>query len=103
MVFLSENADSIKMAGKKQNMAPMSKKMMKNIDLDEPTSFLAHVYLGCTQRDCKTNEIIIKGYSGTFESRISVGATEKLPGWEKPQRKDGCVVLRHGRAWSKNR
>ena len=45
-------------SGKKQNMAPMWKKLMKNVDLDKPTSFLNHVYLGCTQRECKQNEII---------------------------------------------
>ena len=39
------------MAGKKHNMAPMRKKMMKNVDLDEPTLFLDHVYLGCSQRE----------------------------------------------------
>ena len=32
------------MAGKKQNMAPMWKKM-KNVDIDGPTSFLDHVYV----------------------------------------------------------
>ena len=35
---------------------------MKNVDLDELTSFLDHVYLGCTQHECKPNEIIIDGY-----------------------------------------
>ena len=30
--------------------------MMKNVDVDETTSFLDHVYLGCTQRECKPNE-----------------------------------------------
>ena len=48
------------MAGKKQNMAPMSKKLTKNVDLEEPTSFLDHACLGCTQRECKPNEIIFK-------------------------------------------
>ena len=47
--------------GKKQNMVPMWKKLMQNVDLDEPTSFLDHVYLGCTQRERKPNEIIIVG------------------------------------------
>ena len=28
------------------------------LDLDEPTSFLDHVYLGRTQRECKPNEKI---------------------------------------------
>ena len=67
------------MSVKKQNMAPMWKKLMKNVDLDEPTSFLDHVYLGCTQRACFPNEIIIIEYREVFESRISAGATGKLP------------------------
>ena len=57
---------------------------MKNVDNDEPTSFLDHVYLGCTQRECKPTETIIEQYTKMFESRISAAATEKLPGWEKP-------------------
>ena len=56
---------------------------MKNVDFDEPTSFLDHVYLRCTQRECKPNETIIEQYAKMFESRISAGATEKLPGWQK--------------------
>ena len=63
------------MAGKKQNMAPMWKKLMKKVDLDEPTSFLDHVCVGCTQRECKPNEIIFKQHRGMFESRIFATAT----------------------------
>ena len=58
-LFLSVYVDDVKMAGKKQNLAPMWKKLMKNVDLDEPTSFLDHVYLGCTQRECKVNERVL--------------------------------------------
>ena len=39
-------------AGRKQSMAPMWKKLMKLVDVGEPTSFLDHVYLGCAQREC---------------------------------------------------
>ena len=53
-------------------------RMMENGDLDESTSFLDHVYLGCTQRECKSNEIIFEDYRKMFESRIAAGATEKL-------------------------
>ena len=53
-LFLSVSVDDIKMAGKKQNLAPMWKKLMKNVDIEKPTSFLDHVYLGCAQRECKT-------------------------------------------------
>ena len=42
--------DDIKLAGKKQNLDPMWKVLNKEADLGEPTSFLDHVYLGCTQR-----------------------------------------------------
>ena len=78
--FLSVHVDDIKMAWTKENMAPMWKKLMKHSDLDEPTSFLDHVYLGCIQRECKSNVTILEQFSKMFESRISVGATEKLQG-----------------------
>ena len=71
------------MAVKMQNLAPMWKKLVKNGDLDEPTSFLDHVDLGCTQRERKPNEKIIGRHGKMFESRISAGVTEKLPWWEK--------------------
>ena len=86
-LFLSVYVDDIKMAGKKQNMAPMWKKLMKNVGLDEPTSFLEHENVGGTQRECKPKETIIEQCKKMFESRISAGATEKLPGWEKRTRK----------------
>ena len=68
-------------------MAAMWKKLMKNVYTGEPTSLLDHVYMGCTQRECKPNETIVEQYTKMFESRISVEATEKLPGWDKPHAK----------------
>ena len=59
---------------KKQILAPMWKKLMKDVDLNEPTSFLDHVYLGCTERECKPNDVIVEPYKEMFESRISAGA-----------------------------
>ena len=75
------------MAGKKQILAPVWKKFMKNVDIEEPTSFLHHVYSGCTQRERKPNGKIMEQYNKMFESRVSAGATEKLPGWDKPRAK----------------
>ena len=100
VLFLSKNVDDIEMAGEKQNMAPMWKKLMKNVDLDEPTSFLDHVYLGCTQRECKPTEIITEGYKEMFESR---GGQLTITRVVMTSRKDGCVVLRHGRTCSRMR
>ena len=58
-------------AGKKQNIGPMWKVLNKEVDLGEPTSFLDHVYLGCTQRQCERSKDIVDNYRIMFESRIS--------------------------------
>ena len=67
------------MAGKKQNINPMWKVLNKEVDLGEPTPFLDHVYLGCTQRECQTSKDIVDNHRTMFESRIFLGETEKLP------------------------
>ena len=62
---------------------------MKDVDIEEPTSFLDHVYLVCTQRECKPNEQTIGQYNKMFETNISAGATEKIPGWDKDMLENG--------------
>ena len=57
----------------------MWKVLNKEVDLGEPTAFLDHVYLGCTQRQCQTSKDTVDNYRTMFESRISAGATDKLP------------------------
>ena len=81
-LFLSVHVDDINMAVKKHNMVPMWNKLMKNVAFEDPTSFVDLVLLGCTQREC--NGIIVIQYRKMFDSRISAGGTEKLPGCEKP-------------------
>ena len=63
----------------KQNLDPMWKLLNKEVDLGEPTSFLDHVYLGCTQRQCEISKNTVDNYRTMFESRISAGGVEKLP------------------------
>ena len=58
-LFLSVYVDDIKLAGKKQNLDPMWKLLNKEVDLGEPTSFLDHLYLGCTQRQCQLSKDIV--------------------------------------------
>ena len=70
-LFLSVNVDDFKMAGKKQDLDPMWKILNKEVDLGEPTSFLNHLYLGCTQRQCETCQNVVDNYRTMFESRIS--------------------------------
>ena len=66
----------MKLAGKKQNFYPMWKVLYKEVGSGEHTSFLDHVYLGCTQRQCEISKDIVDNYRTMFESRISAGATE---------------------------
>ena len=75
-LFLSIYVDDMKMAGRHHNMAPMLKKLMELVDLDEPTSLLDHENSGCTQRECKPNEDKVNQYKEMFESRISATAPE---------------------------
>ena len=77
-LLLSVCVDDIKLDGKKQNINPMWKALNKEVDLGEPTSFLDHVYLGCTQR-CEISKEIVDNHRTMFESRISAGGVEKLP------------------------
>ena len=76
-LFLFVYVDDIKLAGKKQNIDPMWKVLNKEVDLGEPTSFLDHVYLGCTQRQCEISKDIVDNYRTMFESRIFSGRNRK--------------------------
>ena len=78
-LFLSVYVDDIKLAGRKQNIDPMWNVLNKEVDLGEPTSFLHHVYLGCTPRQCEISKDIVDNYRTMFKSRISAGGTVKLP------------------------
>ena len=57
----------------------MWKVLNKEVDLGEPTSFLDHENLECTQRQCQVSKDIVDNYRTMFESRISAGGPEKLP------------------------
>ena len=45
-LFLSAYVDDIKLTGRKQNINPMWKLLLKEVDLGDPTSFLDHVFSG---------------------------------------------------------
>ena len=51
---------------------------IKKLILGEPTSFLDHVYLGCTQRQCEVSQDIVDNYRTMFESRISAGWSREI-------------------------
>ena len=57
----------------------MWKLLNKEVDLGEPTSFLDHVYLGCTQRQCEVSQRCC----GQLQNHVRIenfsGGVEKLP------------------------
>ena len=56
-----------------------AEKLMKNVNLDEPTSFLDCVYLGgCIQRECKPNEFIIEQCTKMLEQLKSYQGGKNL-------------------------
>ena len=78
---MSVYVDDIKLPGKKQNIDPMLRILMNQVELVEPTSFLDHVYLGCTQRECETNDDIVDNflkYVRVQDVRRSYGKTTQL-------------------------
>ena len=64
--------DDIKLAGKTENIDPMWKVLWKTLILENQHHFLT-MYFWAARKD------IVDNYSSMFESRISAGATEKLP------------------------
>ena len=66
--------------GRKHNIDPLWKLLqIKEVDLGEPTSFLDHVYLRCTQRQFEISKDFVDNCRTVFGSRISAGGVEKLP------------------------
>ena len=79
-LFLSVYVDDKKIGWKEtKTLIRCGKYSIKKLIWEKPTSFLGHENLGCTQRQCEISKDIVDNYRTTFESRISAGATEKLP------------------------
>ena len=76
--FISVYVDDIILASKTENVEPTWEILMKDVDLGESTSFLDHIYLGCTQRGCQISKDIVANYRDMFEPRLSAGAKENL-------------------------
>ena len=69
-LFSSVYVDDIKLAGKKQNLDPMWNVLNKEVDSGEPTSFLDHENLGCTQRQSQISKDIVDNYRTKFSVKI---------------------------------
>ena len=74
-VILSVYVDDIKLTGKHWSDVESTQQRSW---LGRPTSFLDHVYLRCTQRQCEISKDTVDNYRTMFESRISAERSEKL-------------------------
>ena len=61
---------------------PMRKILNKEVDLGDPTSFLDHVYLRCTQRQCEVSKDIVDTYRTMFEFRIPQEQRKDYQAWK---------------------
>ena len=78
-LFLSVYVEDIKLAGKTENIEPTWKILMEDVDLEEPTSFLDHVYFGLHSMRVSNQQ----GYCGELQRYVRIqdfaGGKEKLP------------------------
>ena len=78
-LFLFVCVDDIKFCWKKQNINPVWKALNKEVELEEPTSFLDHVYLGCTQRQCEISKDTVVKYRTCLNPEFLQEQLKKLP------------------------
>ena len=70
--FLSVHVDDKN--GRKETKSgcnAMWKALLRDVDLGELSSFLDHVYFGCTHRECQDSKGVVDNYRSLFESWIS--------------------------------
>ena len=102
-LFLSVYADDMKLTGKKQNIDPMWKILMKDVALGEPTSLHDHVYLGCTQKRMLNKQ----GYCGQLQEHVWIQnlcwSFRKATKYRTLDTNHFVMVLWHGRSCKETR
>ena len=88
-LFLSVYVDDLKMAGKKENLAPMWELLQKHLTLDPPSKMVDNQYLGSTQREIIPDPVNVEKMGAAFES-FSVKHGDQAARVAHPElRKDG--------------
>ena len=78
----------------------VEKKLMKTVEYGRTHIISRPCVLGMYSAWLQIDETIMEQFQKMLESRISAGAADKLPGWEKSQTKTVAWSLRHGRTCS---
>ena len=92
--------------GRNKTFTKCGKKLWKRGDLGEPTSFLDHVQLGCSQRECQISKDIVRqlpkyvsnpGFLPALWTILICVCGRYRSGWEKAKQSD--MESSHERRW----
>ena len=93
ILFFSEYVDDIKLTGKKQNIDPMKKVLMKDLIWENRHHSLTLIIWVALKENAEISMDIVENYRTMFETKICAGATEKLPYSEKTWRKHFLMIV----------
>ena len=65
---------------------------MKDVELGEPTSFLYHVYLGCTHRECQISKDIVDNQRSIARIKDFCRSCGKLPETKATEKPDAETI-----------
>ena len=72
-LFLSVYVDDYKMAGEKEHLGPMWRRLGAKLDLEPPVSFGSSVYLGLNQREIPPPMDLVRHKAELLESILKPG------------------------------
>ena len=93
ILFFSEYVDDIKLTGKKRNIDPMKKILMKDLIWENRHHSLTLIIWVALKENVGISMDIVENYRTMFETKICAGATEKLPYSEKTWRKHFLMIV----------
>ena len=84
-LFLSVYVDEKNWQERNRTLTQCGKYSWRTLIWENRHHSLTMFFLGCTQRECQTSKDVVDNCRNMCESRISAGATEKLPCSGKPE------------------
>ena len=81
-LYLSVYVDDFRMAGKKEHMTAMWKKLRETLELEPEVDSVSNTYLGCNQKIVEVHESVVKEKANMFSGLLQ--ATKGKPfNWKK--------------------
>ena len=86
-IFLSVYVDDIKIAGRKQKLAPMWKKLVKNVDIENQHHFLITFTSDALKGNANPTRKSLDNITKCLNPIFLLEQPRKLPRWDKPRAK----------------